>query len=214
MNSHDKSNQEKWKSAFDKEKLLRDFYDYKAHLLRFLRHPLEEIQTLPDWDWQKLITFQILLSAATGVIGGFTEKKIIFSIFFGLFISPIIIFVSIGIATLFFYYAFQIFVKKTIAWRSLFTLILFANIPLIIFRIISAFFPPITLFGLAFAAALLVIGFVLHFGIEKKRALQLVVSLYALFFVTWLYSQINTSRQFDRSWSPEKIEAPEVELGK
>lgn len=214
MNSQDNQKKDTWKSALDKEKLLRDFYDYKAHLLRFLRHPLEEIQTLPDWDWQKLITFQILLSTATGTIGGFTEKKIIFSIFFGFFISPIIIFISIAMATLFFYYAFQIFIKRNVGGRRLFTLILFANIPLIFFRIVSAYFPPITLFGLAFAAALLVIGFVLHFQVEKKKALQLVGGLYALFFVTWLYSQINSSRQLDRSWSPEKIEAPEVELGK
>lgn len=199
---------------FHQEKLLADFYDIKTHFIRFLRHPLQEIQALPNWHWEKLIAFQIFLAAASGALGGLLEKKYIVSLFFGLFISPILTLITLGIATLFFYYCFQIFLKLTVSLRTLFTLILFANIPQFIFQIISNLFPPITLFGIAFTAALLIIGFITHFNIEKKKATQLVVALYALFFAVWLTNQVANSDKFDRSWSPETIEAPEVNLGK
>jgi hypothetical protein len=198
----------------NKEQLLKDLYDYKLHLLRFLRHPLQEIQTLPSWTWQQAIVFLCGLSSLTGAISGFTEKKIIGSFFFGVFISPIVIFVLTAIATLFFYYSIQIFARQTVSWRKLFILISFANVPLIIFRIVSVYFPPITLFGLAFAAALIIVGLTTHFSIDKRKSLKLVGGLYLLFFLTWLLAQINSSSRFDKSWSPDRIEAPEVELGK
>lgn len=200
--------------AFQKEKWLSDFYDVRLHFVRFLRHPLQEIQALPDWHWEKLLIFQVCLASVTGILGGFLEKKIFVSILFGLFLSPILTLITLSIATLFFYYCFQIFVKQTVSIRKLFTLILFANIPQFIFQIISSKFPPIILFGYAFTAALLMIGFVTHFSVEKKRALQFVAALYAIFFAVWLANQVATSNKFDHSWSPDRMEAPEVELGK
>lgn len=199
---------------FQKEKWLADFYDIKLHFIRFLRHPLQEIQAIPDWHWEKLLFFQVGLAAVTGAIGGLLGKKFVVSLFVGIFFSPILTLITLSIATLFFYYCFQIFAKQTVSIRKLFTLILFANIPQFIFQIISNLFPPIILFGIAFTAALLIIGFVTHFNLEKKKAIQLVAALYVLFFAVWLTNQISTIDKFDRSWSPETIEAPEVELGK
>jgi hypothetical protein len=196
-----------------KEKILREALETKQHLMRFLRHPMVEIKQIPDWSWERLISLQVIVAATTGTLAGLVEKKSTLSIVAGLFLSPILTMPTLGIATLFFYYCFQIFAHQTVSMRRLFTLILFASIPMFIFQIISGYVSLISMVGLAFAAYLLWIGFQSNFQIAKKLALQMIVTLYATFFLIWGYNVINTSSRWEKNWGSEKIEAPEVELG-
>lgn len=197
-----------------KEFLLREALEVKQHLVRFLRHPVTEIKNIPDWSWGRVLGLQVSLAAVTGALAGLVEKKISLSIIVGLFISPILTLITLGISTLFFYYCFQIFAEKTVSVRRLFTLILFASIPQYIFQIVSSYVPPITLVGMAFAAYLLLVGFVENFQIQKKMALKMIVTLYVLFFLIWFSDQASKMERWNRSWGPDRIEAPEVELGK
>ncbi len=194
--------------------LIKHIFDCKSHFIRFLRQPWTEITHLPDWDWKKLILFLYSISALTGAIGGLTEKKIIGSVFVGIFISPIVIFIMVSIGTLIFYYSLQLFFRQTASWRKIFTLLVFANIPLILFRVVSSFFPAINLFGLVIAGILLVVGLNHHFQIETKKAIRLIGSLFICLIITWIYFQFKGTSKFDRNWKSEKVEAPEVHLGK
>jgi uncharacterized protein YacL len=193
---------------------LREAREVKRHILQYLRHPIEEIKHIPDWSWPRVIGLQVILAGATGALTGLMEKKLLFSVVASLFVSPILTMIPLAIATLFFYYCFQIFAEKTVSLRCLFTLILFANIPQFIFQIVAVYVPAITVIGMAYTAYLLWIGFVANFQIDRKVAMKMIGTLYALFLAFWIWGQVSSSSRWERSWNSERVEAPEVELGK
>ena len=195
-----------------KDLILNEILEVKNFLNKFLRHPMTEIKSVPDWHWYRLIGLHATLAAICGALTGLVEKKISFSIIAGLILTPILTMITLGVATLFFYYCFQIFVQKTVSVRKLATVIVLANIPQMILQVVSGYVPPITLVGMAFTALLLLVGFVENFQIDRKMAMRLIGGLYAIFIALWLWNQASSAR-FEKSWNSDRMEAPEVHLG-
>ncbi|MGZ3774843.1 MAG: Yip1 family protein [Pseudobdellovibrionaceae bacterium] len=162
------------------------------YLLTYLRHPIEKIKTLPNWNWTILLLTTVVISMGSGVLSGLIPPNF-FRIMGGLIISPVVGVVTTSIGSLFVYYYFQVFEKRTCSLRKIFTLILFANVPFFIFQILSELLPPITLAGFAFTALLLAVGLTENFQMEKRRALRLVTILFAIVFIIWLWNRINIS---------------------
>ena len=151
----------------------------------FLKQPVKEIRSAPDWSWQQILTVHV-------------------------FIMPFLTAIMITISTLFFYYIFQIFGDRIIHFRKLLTVVLLANIPFFIFQIMSGLFPPITLFGLGFSALLLIVGLIDNFQLPRKFVIKLIAGIYVLFFIIYASSRIN-----DLEWGKRNnsLNAPEVKLG-
>lgn len=196
-----------------KEKLKTDLKEIKNVLIPFLRHPMTEIKSLPDWAWHRIFLFQIIITASTGVLAALVDRKSTFSVIASMIVSPILTLLMLGISSLFFYYCFQIFASHTVSFRKLFTIVLFANVPQFIFQILNGFVPPITLIGMAFTALLLLVGFVENLRVDRKLVIRLLAALYAIFFAVWLANLVSNSH-LEKNWHSEKDEAPEVELGK
>jgi hypothetical protein len=175
----------------------------------FLRQPIKEIRSAPDWSWQQILIVHAFVTALTGFCSGLANRSLHSSIF-GLFIMPFLTAVMITISTLFFYYVFQIFGDRVIHFRKLFTVVLLANIPFFIFQIMSGLFPPITLFGLGFSALLLIVGLIDNFQLPRKFVMKLIAGIYILFFIIYASSRINDLEWGKRSNS---LNAPEVKLG-
>jgi len=163
------------------------------YIIRYLRHPLQQIAHLPDWSWTVLMITLIVVSMASGVLTGLVPPNF-FRIMSGVIISPIVAIVTTGIGSLFFYYYFQVYEKRTLPLRKIFTLILFANIPFFIFQVGSEIIPPITLVGFAFTAMLMAVGLTENFQMDKRRALRLVGILFAIVFILWLANRIDVAR--------------------
>lgn len=159
----------------------------------YLKHPVEKIKVLPDWNWTTLLITVVMVSMGSGVLTGFVPPNF-YRIMGGIVISPIVGIVTTSIGSLFIYYYFQVFEKRTCSLRKIFTLILFANIPFFIFQILSELIPPITLVGFSFTALLMAVGLTENFQMEKRRALRLVTILFAIVFIIWLWNRIDISR--------------------
>lgn len=192
------------------EALKNEVREINSYLIPFVKNPIEKIKTIPDWTWTRLIWLQMSIAAATGALAGLVEHKLSWSILVGAFISPILTLITLSIASLFFYYCFQIFSERTLQPRKLFTIVLFANIPQFIFQIVTSYIPPIYLVGLAFTGILLLIGLVENFHLDKKLTIKIISSLYAIFLALWISNKISAMKT-DR-W--EKDDIPAVELGK
>lgn len=163
------------------------------YILNYLRHPIEKIKSLPDWNWPLLIMTLVTLSIISGVVTGLVPPNF-FRIMGGIIVSPIVGVVTTFIGSLFIYYYFQVFEKRTCSLRKIFTLLLFANIPFFIFQVGSELLPPITLVGFAFTAMLMAVGLTENFQMDKRRALRLVTILFAIVFLIWLWNRIDISR--------------------
>lgn len=195
-----------------KDQLRQEIIESKNTLLQFLRHPLVQMKQMPDWTWKRLFIVLIIIASSTGVLAGFLEKKIILSIIAGLILTPILTAIQITVASVFFYYLFQIFANKTVPFRQLFTVVLFAFIPQLILNIAVGYVPPIALVGMLFSALLLCVGFVENFQLPKKMVLRMVAILYVIFFLIWIWGRISSSK-LEKTWHEENNNAPEVHLG-
>lgn len=162
------------------------------YILNYLRHPVEKIKSLPEWSWTILLLTVVAISMASGLLSGLVPPNF-FRLMGGLIISPIVGVVTTSIGSLFVYYYFQVFEKRTCSLRKIFTLILFTNIPFFIFQILSELLPPITLVGFAFTALLLAVGLTENFQMEKRRALRLVTIIFAIVFIIWLWNRVSIS---------------------
>ncbi|MNJ98534.1 Yip1 domain protein [compost metagenome] len=172
---------------------LKSAKDVTKYIINYLRHPIQNISTLPDWSWTVLLVTLIVVCIGSGILTGLVPPNF-FRVLSGIVISPIIGVVTAFIGTLFMYYYFQVFEKRTCSLRKIFTLILFANIPFFIFQVGSEIIPPITLIGFAFTALLMAVGLTENFQMEKRRALRLVGVLFAIVFVIWLANRIDIAR--------------------
>jgi len=163
------------------------------YIFEYLKHPVQKIKSVPDWNWSTLIITLISISMISGVISGALPPSF-FKIMGGLIISPLVAGVTAFLGSLFIYYYFQVFEQRTCSLKKIFTLILFANIPFFIFQVGSEIVPPITLVGFAFTSLLMAVGLTENFQMEKRQALRLVLILFAVVFVLWLWNRIEAGR--------------------
>lgn len=168
----------------------REVFNYIAN---YLRHPVEKIKHLPEWSWTVLLITVIVVSMVSGVITGLVPPNF-FRVMGGIIISPLVGITTTFIGSLFIYYYFQVYEKRTCSLRKIFTLVLFANIPFFIFQVGSELIPPITLVGFAFTALLMAVGLTENFQMDKRRSIRLVTILFAIVFILWLWNRIDISR--------------------
>lgn len=161
-----------------------------GYILAYLRHPIHKIKTLPDWTWTTLLLTLIAVSMASGVIAGLVSLTF-FRLMGGLIISPLIAIITATLGSLFIYYYFQVFEKRTCSFKKIFSLILFADIPFFIFQTGSELIPPVTLVGFAFTSLLLAVGLTENFSMEKRKSLRLVSVLFGLVFILWLWNRLD-----------------------
>lgn len=172
---------------------LKTAKEVARYIINYLRHPIQNIAHLPDWSWTVLLVTLVAVSIGSGVLTGLVPPNF-FRIMSGIIISPVVGVVTSFIGSLFMYYYFQVFEKRTCSLRKIFTLIVFANIPFFLFQVGSEVIPPITLVGFAFTAMLMAVGLTENFQMEKRRALRLVVILFSIVFIIWLANRIDVAR--------------------
>ena len=171
-----------------------------------------EIRRLPSWPWRRILTAQILLTMITGALTGIAHRSVL-GIFTGLIEMPILTSLIIFVTTLFFFYVFQLFQQIFVEFKELYLTVFFANIPFFIFHIVSDYFPPLLLIGLAFACLLLVVAFVDTFKTSRPFTIRLLAGIYALMVVTYMASWWQNSRSIENFKERGQDKAPEVKLG-
>jgi len=95
------------------------------YLIDYVKNPVQKISNLPDWNWPTLFTVHVLLSIVSGVLAGLIKFNF-YRVAFGLFLMPLVSTVSTLMMSLFLYYYFQFFEKRTENFRKIFTLVVLA----------------------------------------------------------------------------------------
>lgn len=162
-------------------------------VVSFIKHPITEIQNLPDWSWGRLLILNALFAMLSGILMGFLPPNF-YRIAAGILISPLVSTIMNGLMSLFLYYYFQVFEYRTVSFRRLFTQTFFASIPFFLFQTISEYLPPISLLGFALTGLIMVVGLVENFQLEKKRAIKLMSIVIGVVFLVWLWNRIDIAR--------------------
>ena len=183
-------------------------------LPHFFRNPVQGMRTLPDWDWPTLLILPPAFALACGTVKNLIERDVL-GLFTDILISPLAAVVVTGIVTGWFYYGFKFFFHREVAFRSIYTHIVFAAIPAQVTNIGTKFFPPINFLGLAMSIYLLHIGFVHNFTLDARKLKKLFIGLFTVFVLWWavqLY-KVNYHRDSLRiKATPESLDILEREL--
>ncbi|MFN8944733.1 MAG: YIP1 family protein, partial [Pseudobdellovibrionaceae bacterium] len=110
--------------------------DEFRRLIIYLRNPIQGIHTLPDWSVQQTLLRQCLLAFVSGALSGFLSFQF-FAFLYGIFLFPLIAITAAPILALFFYYYFQIYERRSVSYKKLFSMVVLANITFFIFHIAS-----------------------------------------------------------------------------
>ncbi|MFZ4404500.1 MAG: Yip1 family protein [Pseudobdellovibrionaceae bacterium] len=163
-------------------------------VVNFLKHPIKNIAHLPmDWSWTRILGLLMAVSMLSGVLSGLIPPNF-YRILGGLLVAPFMAFFLTSLMAVFIYYYFQIFEKRTLDFKQIYILILFADIPFFLFQVASEILPPITLVGFAFTALLLAVGLTENFQLEKQKSLRLIGGLFLVVFLIWLWNLIEVRR--------------------
>lgn len=154
-------------------------------LIEYVKHPVQKISQLPEWNWPSLFVVHILLSVASGVLAGLLKFNF-YRVAFGLFLMPVVSTVSVLMMSLFLYYYFQFFENRTENFRKIFTLVVLSSVPFYVFQIISEYFSFSSVIGFAFSSLISIVGLSDNFRIERNRAYKVVGVIFGLVFLTWL----------------------------
>ncbi len=180
--------------------------------LRFLKNPVQEIRHLPNWSLRDQVINQVIVTAVSGALSGVMQRSFL-SIIYSAITVPILAGITIFVATLFFYFFFQVFGGVTLAFRRLMELMFFANIPFFIFMTVAHLFPPIIGIAMAFSAILIVVGLCDNFQLERKMVIRTVAGVYALFVIVWAWTWFDAQKS-ELRMNRTLESSPAVELGK
>jgi multisubunit Na+/H+ antiporter MnhE subunit len=188
--------------------------DLHRFLKEFLRHPIQGIRQTPPLSWPALFSLQAGAAMVSGALLGVMSHSFI-DFLLGLIIFPISSVILSFVFALFIYYFFSLFHSTFLEFRRLYGIIVLANLPYFIFHVASGFLPPIDLVGFAFASALLIVGLVEQFSLERKTVIRLIGALYLIFFLIWAVSLVRSSNQdsqHHRDLEPKSLDELEREM--
>lgn len=162
-----------------------DFEALIRFLIEYIKHPVEKISNLPDWNWPSLFTVHILMSIFSGFIAGLLKFNFL-RMAAGLTLMPIASMASSLIMSLFLYYYFQFFENRTENYKKIFTLVILSSVPFYLFQILSEYFSLVSLIGFAMSSILSIVGLCDNFGLEKKRAYRVIGIIFIMALLTWI----------------------------
>jgi len=191
--------------------LQTDLQEIYRAIKSYLKHPVQEIRKLPNWEWRRVILAQVIVTVICGFLTGLIFRSPL-NMLMGMFVTPIIALLVAMISSLVFFYTFQIVSEKLIELRLIFTAVFFANVPFFLFQIIVGLFPPISLVGLAFTALLLIVAFVDNFQLSRKFVTRLIAGIYIVMVLTYVLAWYTSSHSAEH-WHPVEESAPNVKLG-
>ncbi len=185
-------------------------------LPNFFRAPIEGMKRLPEWDWLTIISLHAIFGALIGLCTGLIRGNLL-SIIFQPFISALsALFIGFAGAALF-YYFILFYLNRQTDFLRLYTMIALATLPMIALRMLSFIGSPINLIGFAITCLLCSVGLVENFAVERKLALRILGSIYALFAITWMTGVIISSRdkvELKQEVTPETLDILEKEMQK
>ncbi len=169
----------------DAAEIKRDYLAILRFLPQFLLKPVENMRALPSYHPVSLVAFQLSLSVVSGLVMGLIGHGILLALV-GALVMLVAGLVTPLLTALAIYYFFYLFYSTQLAPLELFKVVIFANIPFLIFHVLAAIFPPIDLLGLALACLLLIVGLTDSLQLPRKLSVKLVVVLYLLIAVSTL----------------------------
>lgn len=192
------------------------FYDVLQFLKRYARNPIEAMRQPPEWEWPMLLWFHGTAAALLGGLSGILSLRI-GQFFFGVILYPITTTFIVLIVSGFLYYTFMFGFRHQMVPKKLVTLVILANLPVMVAAMVSHYLPPaVVLLGLPAACLLLIVGLGEHTPVERQKIIRLIGGIFTVFFIFWIYNTISYSKS-DKSLKeltvPGTLDILEKEMG-
>ena len=188
--------------------LPNELRDILRFLKGFAKNPVLAMRLKPDWSWPALIILQGVFAFISGLVSGLLLRSMT-QVLAGVILLPITSTLVLFIVSGFFYYCFLFLFQRQVDFKLCFTILLLANLPMMLLHMISSYIPPISLLGVAIAGVLMTVGFSENFKIPKKPLIRLIAGLYFFFVLLSVLSSLKTDRKhkaIEEIATPESVE--------
>lgn len=166
-----------------------NFKEVMQFLIEFVKHPVEKVKSLPDWNWQTLFVLHLILAVVSGMLAGILKFNF-YRIAAGLFLMPVVSTVAALLMTMFLYYYLQFFENKNESFRRLFTMVVLCSVPFYLFQVLSEYVSFISVIGFAMTSLLGIVGLTENFRVPRRKAQIAVGVLFGMVFITWLTNNL------------------------
>lgn len=183
-------------------------------LPHFFRNPVQGMRTLPAWDWPTILILQSAFAAICTMLAQAVARSI-FGVITGLIVGPIVQLSIVAIGAGFFYYVFFFWFRREIPYRQIYITLVFAAIPAMIVNILHPLLAPAPILGVIASMALLFVGFVDNFYLDRVKIRNLLAALTIIYAACWAVQMVGTTKATKRQHmraTPESLDILEKEL--
>lgn len=201
--------------AVDIPRLRAELEDILKFLPSYFTNPVEGIRNAPDWSWPALLSLQVGLAAASGVLGGLLSMSF-WGFLAGLFLFPLSSLFQVAVISFFLHGYFALVRSVYLERKRLVGVVVMANLPYLALHLISGWIPLIDLIGFLATCTLLVVGLSEHFRLGRRDLMRLMGGVYLVFFLIWATSQYRNSKratEFRTLAAPKSLDKLEKEIG-
>lgn len=190
----------------------RTLRELPALLSAFGRNPIEAMRSHVTMTAPTAIVLQVSVSALSGAAFGAVSGNWV-DLLIGAIVFPLTNFITTWATTLFLAYFFSWSRATFLDFRRLYSVVVLSILPYFVVHPLAGFLPPLDLIGFALSLALLVVGLVDQFSLEKKIVLRLAGVLGGVFFVIWAITLIGSgSASLDPQPAPRPLDHLETEM--
>ncbi len=180
----------------------------------FLKNPVEGMKTPPDWPWQQVLVVQGGLAAFCGIASAILSGNLL-AVIASIVFLPLTVFIVSAIATGFLYYLILFFFEKTTNYVTLYRILFFAQVPGLIFQVLTVLVPPISLLSIACTLLLTAVGLHSVYQLNQRKLLKWMAGIFFIYFVFWGIHTIQLEQSkkiFKHQATPETLDILEREL--
>lgn len=168
---------------------LAELQTFSRYVLDLIVNPIPTSRRLPNISWLSLVIAQIGLALAASFLSGIIAWSILQTIATAFILPLSTLFVSYLISCILLLY-FRLFLGQTHELFKFYKISAVSLIPYLLSYPFTPLLPPIILIGCAFAGIIMVVSLVENFPIDKTKAMQIVGTVIAIFFLFWTLNQI------------------------
>ncbi len=176
------------------ERPLSHIKDLARALGWFLRDPLAAMKNPSRLSWPAILSLQIGVAMVSGALVGMMQRNF-WNFLAGILIFPLTSLTAGFVFSLFVYYYFSVFRSTFLDFRRLHAMMVFALIPYFVLHTVAGLLGAIDLVGFMASAALMFVGLVEQFGLDKRIVRRLIGVLTAAFVTIWITVTIGTHQK-------------------
>lgn len=171
------------------------------YLKEFCTKPIESIKSVPDWQWQTLVTVALIVAVAFGALGG-VAKFSVGKVIAGAIVFPFGTLIVVGTLTGLVYYSSLFLFQTQLDLKKVATISFLSCLPWIAVGPLVDYIPPLKPVAVLMSGFLAIVGFTENTHLSKRNVTRIIGSIVSVFVIFWV---VNMIRNYESTPDKERL---------